>query len=94
MKGIAYLFSKYIPKINNKITILEHLSNKKVVKESKHTVVDEFQTYDKDLRTLTYRVLLNKFNDILDLDNFKSDLDEQTISTSGTICAGLKKCSP
>ena len=59
-------FSNPELEINNKINILEHLSNKKVVKESKQTVVDEFQTYDKDLRTLTYRVLLNKFNDKYD----------------------------
>ena len=72
--------------INNKITILEHLSNKKVVEESKQTVVDEFQTYDKDLRTLTYRVLLNKFNDKYDnlLEGQKSILKELITSIDNT----------
>lgn len=49
--------------IDNKVTLLEHLTtkevNKKVVKES---VIEEFKSYDKDLRILTYRVLLEKFN--------------------------------
>ena len=79
-------FSNPELEINNKITILEHLSNKKVVKESKHTVVDEFQTYDKDLRTLTYRVLLNKFNDKYDnlLEGQKSILKELITSIDNT----------
>ncbi len=55
-------FSNPKLEINNKLTILEHLSTKEVVKESRETVIDEFQKYDKDLRTLTYRVLLEKFN--------------------------------
>ena len=55
-------FSNPELEINNKITILEHLSTKKVIKETRETVIDEFQNYDKDLRTLTYRVLLEKFN--------------------------------
>ena len=79
-------FSNPELEINNKITILEHLSNKKVVKESKQTVVDEFQTYDKDLRILTYRVLLNKFNDKYDnlLEGQKSILKELITSIDNT----------
>mgnify|MGYP003136480026 CR=1 FL=1 len=79
-------FSNPELEINNKITILEHLSNKKVVKESKQTVIDEFQTYDKDLRTLTYRVLLNKFNDKYDnlLEGQKSILKELITSIDNT----------
>ena len=30
------------------------------------TVLEEFSTYDKDIRTLTYKVLLEKFNDKYD----------------------------
>lgn len=49
--------------INNKITLLEHLTKKEVnTKEVKEDVLKEFQTYDKDLRILTYKVLLEKFN--------------------------------
>ena len=49
--------------INNKITLLEHLNKKEVnTEEVKEDVLKEFQTYDKDLRILTYKVLLEKFN--------------------------------
>ena len=49
--------------INNKITLLEHLTKKEVkTEEVKENVLKEFQTYDKDLRILTYKVLLEKFN--------------------------------
>ena len=49
--------------ISNKITLLEHLTKKEVkTEEVKENVLKEFQTYDKDLRILTYKVLLEKFN--------------------------------
>jgi len=72
--------------ISNKITILEHLSSQSVVKESKETVIDEFKTYNKDLRTLTYRVLLNKFNDKYDnlLEGQKDILKELITSIDNT----------
>ena len=52
--------------VNNKITLLEHLTKKEVTQDSKQTVLEEFSTYDKDIRTLTYKVLLEKFNDKYD----------------------------
>jgi hypothetical protein len=49
--------------IENKVTLLEHLTKQEVnEKEVKEDVLKEFQTYDKDLRILTYKVLLEKFN--------------------------------
>ena len=49
--------------INHKITLLEHLSSKPVNKqEVTNNLIEEFKSYDKDLRILTYRVLLEKFN--------------------------------
>ena len=49
--------------IDNKITLLEHLTKQEVnTEEVKEDVLKEFQTYDKDLRILTYKVLLEKFN--------------------------------
>jgi hypothetical protein len=49
--------------IDNKITLLEHLTKQEVnTNEVKEDVLKEFQTYDKDLRILTYKVLLEKFN--------------------------------
>ena len=49
--------------IDNKVTLLEHLTKQVVnTKDVKEDVLKEFQTYDKDLRILTYKVLLEKFN--------------------------------
>jgi small-conductance mechanosensitive channel len=79
-------FSNPKLEINNKLTILEHLSEKPVVKEQKETVVDEFQKYDKTLRTLTYKVLLEKFNDKYDtlLEPQKEILKELITSIDNT----------
>ena len=53
--------------VNNKITLLEHLTNSQISEtEVKKDVLKEFQSYDKDTRILTYRVLLEKFNDKYD----------------------------
>lgn len=48
--------------INNKTTLLEYLTKPKKEKEHTQTIIEEFQTYDKDLRILTYKILLDKFN--------------------------------
>ena len=49
--------------IDNKVTLLEHLTKQEVdTKNVKEDVLKEFQTYDKDLRILTYKILLEKFN--------------------------------
>lgn len=50
--------------VSSKITLLEHLTEKQVeVNVVKEDIFKEFATYDKDLRILTYRVLLEKFNE-------------------------------
>ena len=49
--------------VDNKVTLLEYLTKKNIVTEGvKEDVLKEFATYDKDLRILTYQVLLEKFN--------------------------------
>jgi len=49
--------------VDNKVTLLEYLTKQDVIAEEvKEDVLKEFQTYDKDLRILTYQVLLEKFN--------------------------------
>ena len=49
--------------VDNKVTLLEYLTKKSIVTEGvKEDVLKEFSTYDKDLRILTYQVLLEKFN--------------------------------
>lgn len=53
--------------IDSKITLLEYLTKRKVESESKQTVLKEFTEFDKDIRTLTYKILLEKFNNKYDL---------------------------
>jgi len=49
--------------ISNKVTILECLSERPISeKKVKQDLVEEFAKYDKDLRVLTYKVMLEKFN--------------------------------
>jgi hypothetical protein len=53
--------------ITNKVTLLEILTSAKInKKEVKDETLEEFKKYDKDLRILTYRILLEKFNDKYD----------------------------
>jgi hypothetical protein len=52
--------------VNNKVNLLEHLTKSVVSEDVKNDVLSEFQTYDKDTRILTYKVLLEKFNDKYD----------------------------
>jgi len=51
--------------ISNKITILEHLTKLPVIAPV-DTLLEEYKGYSKDLRVLTYRLLLDKFNDKYD----------------------------
>jgi len=49
--------------ISNKTTLLEHITQGSLNDAyKKEDVIEEFKSYDKDLRTLTYHVMLEKFN--------------------------------
>ena len=48
--------------ISNKLILLEHLTSAPVTTVAKDTLMEEFKSYDKDIRMLTYRALLEKFN--------------------------------
>lgn len=59
--------------VDNKLTILEHLTAKPQNEDSvKDTLIEEYSKYDKDLKMLTFKILLEKFN-----DNYKDLLPEQ-----------------
>jgi hypothetical protein len=78
--------------INNKINLLEHLTKgQSNLVENKDNVLQEFSTYDKDLRSLTYRILLEKFNEKYDSLNSdqKQVLKEYINSVDST--PGLRK---
>ena len=52
--------------VENKVTLLEHLTKKEINSDKKQSVLKEFSTYDKDVRSLTYKILLEKFNNKYD----------------------------
>lgn len=59
--------------VDNKVTILEHLTSQKQDEEGvKDTLIEEYAKYDKDLKLLVYKILLEKFN-----DKYKELLPEQ-----------------
>jgi hypothetical protein len=59
--------------VDNKTTILEHLTQSKLSNKAvAETLIEEYSKYDKDLRLLTYKILLEKFN-----DQYKDLLPEQ-----------------
>jgi hypothetical protein len=50
--------------INNKTTLLEHLTSKKQNEEDvKDSLIEQYSKYDKDLKLLTFKILLEKFNE-------------------------------
>lgn len=59
--------------VDNKTTLLEHLTqNTQSQGRVKDALIEEYSKYDKDLRLLTYKILLEKFN-----NQYKDLLPEQ-----------------
>jgi len=59
--------------VDNKTTLLEHLTSaSQTEKQVTDSLVEEYSKYDKDLKLLTFKILLEKFN-----DNYKDLLPEQ-----------------
>jgi len=59
--------------IDNKTTILEHLTSAQQNEDKvKDTLIEEYSKYDKDLKLLTFKILLEKFN-----KKYKNLLPEQ-----------------
>jgi hypothetical protein len=59
--------------IDNKTTILEHLTSAPQAEEDViDTLIEDYSKYDKDLKLLTFKILLEKFN-----DKYKDLLPEQ-----------------
>ena len=71
--------------VNSKVTLLEHITKKHQTKQ-KNTVLENFSKQDKDTRLLTYKVLLEKFNDKYSglQDNQKTLLKEYVNSVSNS----------
>ena len=69
--------------IDNKITLLEFLTKQEVNKtQVEKDIIEEFSTFDKDTRILTYKVLLEKFNDkYKDLSNEQKQVLKEFINS-------------
>jgi hypothetical protein len=73
--------------VDNKTTLLEHfLQTKQDGNNAKDNLIEEYSKYDKDLRLLTYKILLEKFNNKYDnlLPEQKNILREFIISANST----------
>ena len=71
--------------VNSKVNILEHITRKQT-SSKKDIVLENFNNQDKDTRLLTYKIVLEKFNDkYSDLqDNQKTLLKEYVNSVSNS----------
>jgi len=72
--------------VNSKVTLLEHITENKSKNSKKDVVLENYNKQDKDTRLLTYKVLLEKFNDkYSDLkDNQKTLLKEYVNSVTNS----------
>ena len=72
--------------VNSKVTILEHITEKPKNKPKRNTVLENYEKQDKDTRLLTYKVLLEKFNDKYSglQDNQKTLLKEYVNSVTNS----------
>ncbi len=69
--------------ITNKITLLEHLTTNHIKEEKvREDVMEEFKRSDKNVRTLTYKILLEKFNTKYDnLNNHQKTILKELINS-------------
>ena len=69
--------------ITNKLAVMEHLTSKVAkTKENIDEVMNEYNQYDKDTRILTYKILLDKFNDkYSDFSNNKKSILKEFINS-------------
>ena len=50
--------------VNSKVVVLEHITNKNLPnKPKKEIVMEEYEKFDKETRALTYKMLMEKFNE-------------------------------
>ena len=77
--------ASFISIVNSKVTLLEHITEKPT-SIKKNIVLENFNKEDKDTRLLTYKVLLEKFNDKYSSleDNQKTLLKEYVNSVSNS----------
>tara|TARA_R110000823_G_scaffold121832_1_gene246951 strand:- start:1495 stop:2334 length:840 start_codon:yes stop_codon:yes gene_type:complete len=73
--------------VNSKVAILEHITNKNLPnKPKKEMVMEEYEKFDKETRALTYKLLMEKFNDKYSglADNQRTLLKEYVYNVSNS----------
>lgn len=73
--------------VNSKVAILEHITNKNLPnKPKKEMVMEEYEKFDKETRALTYKMLMEKFNDKYSglADNQRTLLKEYVYNVSNS----------
>ena len=72
--------------VNSKVTLLEHITKNKSKNDKKDVVLENFSKQDQDTRLLTYKVLLEMFNNKYSSlqDNQKTLLKEYVNSVSNS----------
>lgn len=72
--------------VENKTTVLEYLTNTTPTKESvRQSLIEEYSNYDTDLKLLTYKVMLEKFNGkYKDLTLGQKEILREFISAGGS----------
>ena len=72
--------------VNSKVTILEHITENKTKNLKKDTILENYNKQDKNTRLLTYKVLLEKFNNKYSSlqDNQKTLLKEYVNSVTNS----------
>jgi hypothetical protein len=73
--------------IENKLTLLEYLTSSTINKQKVETdVISEFKSYDKDVRVLTYKILLEKFNNkYKDLSSGQKSILKEFINSADNV---------
>lgn len=79
LAAIYCLFESYRSKVVdpetimlNKVTVLENMSYVPATSSAEEDLIQEYSTYDRDLRLLTFKVLVEKYN-----EKYKGLLEEQ-----------------
>jgi hypothetical protein len=73
--------------VASKVTILEHITDKGLPnKPKRNMVMEEYEKFDKETRILTYKLLMEKFNDKYSVlaDNQKTLLKEYVYNVSNS----------
>jgi len=73
--------------VDSKVTILEHITNKNFPnKPKKEMVIEEYEKFDKETRALTYKMLMEKFNEKYSglADNQRNLLKEYVYNVSNS----------